>query len=77
MADNSDNLLQQALGLPDAERAAMAATLFRSLDTHSDPAADQEWAAEIQKRVLEIDQGGVTLIPWDSVIEEMRNRHNG
>ena len=77
MATNSNSLIQQALGLPDGERAALAAALFRSLDDHVDPDADQEWAAEIKKRIAEIDSGAVSLIPWDSVMQEMRNRQNG
>jgi len=77
MANNSDNLIQQALGLPEDERAALAAALFRSLDHHVDSNADQEWAVEIEKRIAEIDQGAVSLIPWDSVMQEMRNRQDG
>lgn len=77
MASNSDNLIQQALGLPDDERAALAAVLIRSLDHDVDPDADQKWVAEIEKRISEIDHGAVSLISWDSVMQEMRNRQNG
>ena len=52
----------------------MAASLVHSLDTEADEGMDEVWAAEVQRRVESIDKGEVTLIPWDDVMREMRER---
>ena len=77
MNTESQNLYQRALGLPASERAALAASLFRSLDEETDPNAEQEWAIELERRIAEIDRGEVQLIPWESVMAEMRYRSDG
>ena len=77
MESPTHEILQSALSLPQSERAELAASLIRSLDTQVDADADAAWAAEIQRRVESIDNGQVTLIPWNDVIAEMRDRTNG
>lgn len=77
MNTQSQGLLQSALALPEADRAELAASLIRSLDTQADEDADAVWAAEIQRRVESIDNGEVKLIPWDDVMREMRDGKNG
>ncbi len=77
MSTQSEDLLQSALALPDSDRAELAASLIRSLDTQSDDDVDAAWAAEIQRRIESIDNGEVKLIPWDDVMREMRDRKNG
>lgn len=76
MEAESQHVLQTALALPDSDRAEIAASLIRSLDTETDEDADAAWAAEIQRRIGEIDKGEVKLIPWDDVMEEMRRRRH-
>ncbi len=70
-------ILESALALPESERADLAASLIRSLDSDVDEDANTAWAAEIQRRLRSIDNGEVTLIPWDDVISELRERKNG
>ncbi len=77
MTTPSHELLSAALMLPETERANLAGLLLRSLDPTPDPAADEAWAAEIQRRVQAIDRGEVDLIPWDDVMAAMRERNNG
>jgi len=76
MSTEAHNLLQQALSLPESERAAIAASLFYSLDTEIDEDADQLWDAEIRRRLVEIDSGTVDLVPWDDVMAKMRQLRN-
>jgi putative addiction module component (TIGR02574 family) len=76
MEVHADNLLATALSLPVGERAQLAASLLQSLDS-TDAEYDSAWALEIERRVREIDAGRVTLIPWEQVIQSMRERLNG
>jgi putative addiction module component (TIGR02574 family) len=73
---HADNVFETALNLPPGERAQLAATLLQSLDS-VDSKYDAAWAAEIERRIHEIDSGQVTLIPWEQVIHAMRDRLHG
>lgn len=77
MNTQPQQLLAAALGMPESDRAALAASLLRSLDPADDPQADAAWAAEIQRRVESIDNGTVELRSWDDVMKKMRQRRNG
>jgi len=64
MATDTKTLLEQALKLPSAARAALAGSLLESLDDTVDPNAEAAWAQEIAKRLEEIDSGKVKAVPW-------------
>ena len=64
MKQNIAEILKEALKLPQEARAALAGTLIDSLDETVDRDAELEWEAEIVKRLKEIDEGKVNLIPW-------------
>jgi putative addiction module component (TIGR02574 family) len=72
VARRSDDVLAEALRLPAAARAALAAELIRSLDD-AEPSADVEaaWAEEIRRRVAEIDAGRTESVPWAEVEREV------
>jgi putative addiction module component (TIGR02574 family) len=57
-------LLIEALGLPEEERAALASELLDSLDSEVDADAEAAWAAEIRARVNDIESGRAKLVPW-------------
>ncbi len=76
MNTEPQDILSLALALPDSERASMAATLIKSLEQGEDQNADAQWAAEIKRRLDSIDNGDVSLVPWDTVMNEMRERRN-
>lgn len=77
MNTESHNLLEQALALPDTDRAALAASLFRSLDTEIDANADELWDNEIKRRLEEIRAGEVELVPWDQMLAKMNRKADG
>ncbi len=52
------------------ERAAIAEQLIRSLDGPADDDVEIAWQKEIQKRIEEIDNGEVELIPWEEIREK-------
>jgi putative addiction module component (TIGR02574 family) len=64
MNQDITGVLKEALKLPAEARAALAGTLFDSLDESIDQEAESAWEAEIAGRLKEIDEGKVELIPW-------------
>lgn len=71
MTAKAVRLLEEALQLPPTSRADLASTLIRSLDNESDADAETAWAAEIDRRVAELDSGKVKTIPWSKVEEKL------
>jgi putative addiction module component (TIGR02574 family) len=59
--------MKDALELPPEARAALAGSLIDSLDGDVDPDAESAWDAEIAKRLREIDDRKVSLVPWSEV----------
>lgn len=57
----SRTLLREALKLPQKARAALAAELMESLDALD---LGDEWEAEIQRRIADVDSGKTKTIPW-------------
>ena len=57
-------LLKDALALPPEGRAALASSLIDSLDETVEPDAEKAWATEIRRRIADIDEGRVQLVPW-------------
>lgn len=67
MQPNPGRLYVQALKLPAAARAALAGRLIGSLDANVDVDAEKAWAAEIERRLVELDEGKVRPVPWTIV----------
>jgi putative addiction module component (TIGR02574 family) len=73
-----NQILEQALTLSEDQRAAIAASLLQSLDAEIDPESETHWDAEIKRRLDEIDNGTVELIPWSEIrskIQKIRNEN--
>jgi putative addiction module component (TIGR02574 family) len=78
MPQNPQQIIAHALEMPAIERGRLAALLIDSLEAEPDEAADASWAAEIQRRIAEIDSGRVQLVPWSEVRRLMRDTdHDG
>ena len=65
MSPKVQKVLHDAQRLPPKARADIGATLIRSLDIDDDPGVDEAWANEIERRIREVDEGKVKLIPWE------------
>ena len=74
MSPDAKKLLEDALRLPAEARAALAGSLIQSLDIEPDPDAEKAWANEIGRRVREVEDGTVELIPWDEVRKRLESR---
>jgi putative addiction module component (TIGR02574 family) len=57
-----ERLRDEALNLPDAERAELACNLVQSLDGPSDADAAKEWDATILRRLDQITSGTMQII---------------
>jgi putative addiction module component (TIGR02574 family) len=72
------SVLQQALALPAEERSELVEALLRSLESEDEgepsPGWDEAWAAELNQRAKEIDEGRARLIPHEEVFAELRAR---
>ncbi len=70
MTSRAQELLREALTLPIAERADVAAELLASLDdAEAENPADVEaaWADEIERRARRVIDGQSAGIPWEDV----------
>jgi len=67
---SADNIIKEALDMPENERARIAESLISSLHKQPSREIDEAWHKEIERRVREIDSGEVEYIPW----EDVRNR---
>jgi putative addiction module component (TIGR02574 family) len=67
MTRSARTVLAEALQLDADARAEIAAELLASLDGPDDPDAEVAWAAEIERRVAEIEAGGAKLEAWEDV----------
>ncbi len=71
MTTDALDLLNQALGLSDSDRAEIAARLLESLDGPVEQGVEEAWNREIARRLAQIDAGEVELVSWDLATEKI------
>jgi putative addiction module component (TIGR02574 family) len=71
MNDVYKDIANAALALPAPARAMLAEDLLASLES-SPEEIKEAWRIEIERRVKEIREGKVELIPGDQVMQELR-----
>jgi putative addiction module component (TIGR02574 family) len=64
MAPEAKKLLDEALRLPQGERARLAASLIDSLDGETEAEVERAWAEEVERRARDIDAGKAKPVPW-------------
>ena len=67
MSVDASKVRDEALSLPSASRARLAAELLDSLDEddeHDPVEAEAAWGTEIEERVRQLDSGEVKAVPW-------------
>ena len=74
MSTSADSILGTALTLPPDERARIAAELIASLDETEDPGVEVAWAAEIERRIAEVDSGETETVSWEEAHARIRNK---
>ncbi|MGE0600206.1 MAG: addiction module protein [Dehalococcoidia bacterium] len=66
-----ESVLSQAMELDEDEREMLAIRLGMSLSEQKEPGYDEAWAAEIKKRLEEIDRGEADLVDWEEFEKEL------
>jgi putative addiction module component (TIGR02574 family) len=67
-------LFEQASELPQSDRAELAGLLLESLESEPDDAVEDAWAAELERRIAELDSGAVKPVPWATVRTKLLRR---
>jgi len=69
----SDDFVDQALSLPEPQRADLAEKLLWSLEpAHTDPSLDENWRAEIESRLGRLRDGTAETSSWEDVAARLR-----
>jgi putative addiction module component (TIGR02574 family) len=76
MSRTFTDVWKEAAELSDQDRAALAGLLIESLEGEPDPGVEAAWAAEVERRVAELDAGTVESIPWEQVRQRLLDRLN-
>lgn len=78
MTDNADTVLREALALPTAERAQVAADLIASLDEERDDAeaVAAAWAEELERRARQTLGDRSSGEDWGTARERIADRLN-
>jgi len=76
MPKDFKDVFRDATELSEHDRATLAGLLIESLEGEPDPDVEAAWAAEIERRVAELDAGTVQPIPWEEVRQRLLNRLN-
>lgn len=63
-------LESEVLQLPPADRAYLLEKLIASLDV--DPDVEEAWAAEVERRLIEIESGKVGLVSGSEVLAKLK-----
>lgn len=74
MSRDAGDILKEALTLPAEARAALADSLWDSLDPEVDEGAEEAWRQEIRRRLAELDSGKVSAIPWAEARSRLLSR---
>jgi putative addiction module component (TIGR02574 family) len=67
-------LSERAAELPESDRAELAGLLLESLETAPQEGIEEAWAAEIERRIAELDSGAVKPVPWETVKAKLLRR---
>jgi len=50
----------------------VAAELVASLDGEPEDGVEAAWAAEVERRIADVDRGEARLLPWEQVRDEVK-----
>ena len=75
MSTSANKVFEEALSLPSNERASLVEKLLTSLNLPIQAEIDRLWMEEAERRVSQIEQGEVELIPGDEVFAKIRRKY--
>ena len=68
MSTTANAILNTALALSRNERAWLASELIASLDESKDSDVEAAWAAEIDRRIAEVESGEIETSSWEESV---------
>lgn len=74
MNSATHQILDSALGLPEPDRAALAACLIDSLGETSDAEVRDLWRREIESRLADFDDAAVKKTTWQQLRQRLEAR---
>jgi len=69
-SESVERLEAAALQLTPADRARLVDRLIATLD--ADPEVEEAWAAEVERRQAEIENGTVSLLPGPKTLAKLK-----
>jgi putative addiction module component (TIGR02574 family) len=75
MAPTNDRVIEEALSLPADIRLSLVEKLLTSLNLPIDEEIDRLWAEEAERRVSQIEEGKIKLVPGEEVFDRIRSKH--
>lgn len=67
MRRHAETVLQEALTLPERERAEIAGALLESLEPSPEVDVESAWREEVAARVAALESGEVETTPWEAI----------
>lgn len=75
MPEDLEKIYHEALELPADARISLIERLLSSLHLPIQAEIERLWAEESERRVSQIEQGQVELIPGDEVFAKIRDKY--
>ena len=75
MANGLEQIYDEALSLPAETRMLLIDKLLESLNLPIQTDIDTLWAEEAERRVSQIDNGEIELIPAEDVFKRIREKY--
>jgi len=74
MTQQTRDLLQRALALPEGERMALVRVLIESFDGPADVDVERAWEEEISRRASDLDARKAKTVSWEEVQQRIAAR---
>jgi putative addiction module component (TIGR02574 family) len=74
MTTKVKRIFDDAMKLTEKQRAELTGKLLDTLEPHPDQDVHAAWAAEIEKRVDELERGIVKAVPWSEARKRIARR---
>lgn len=68
-------IIDEVLLLPTDTRVSLVEQLLTSLNLSTQPEVDRLWAKEAERRITQIQEGKVKLLPGEKVFSDIRKKY--
>ena len=72
MAATIEQILEEALALPDDSRLLLAERLVESVSSSANPDLEARQLAEVRRRMADVNAGRVELVSGEAALREVR-----